>query len=63
MEQRGLLDRRDGRGKAILHQATSAGLEMLRLCDRVVAQTMQAALSGFSADEVRTLRDLLERLA
>jgi len=36
---------------------------MLRLCDRVVAQTMQAALSGFSADEVRTLRDLLERLA
>jgi DNA-binding MarR family transcriptional regulator len=63
LEQRGLLERRNERGKAILHRVTTEGLETLRLGDRAVAQTMRSALSGFSQDEVRVLHELLERLA
>lgn len=62
LEQRGLLERRNGHGKAILHRTTAQGTEMLRQCDHAVADTMRTALSGFSADEVRQLRDLLDRL-
>jgi DNA-binding MarR family transcriptional regulator len=63
LEQRGLLARRSGRGKAILHQATAEGAEMLKACDHSVAQTMRAALSDFSKDELGALHDLLKRLA
>lgn len=62
LEQRGFVERRNVRGKAILHQATSEGIEMLGHCDQVVAQTMRRALSGFSDHEVHELRDLLDRL-
>ncbi|MBS2537796.1 MarR family transcriptional regulator [Catenulispora sp. NF23] len=62
LEQRGLVERRNVRGKAILHQATVKGVEVLRQCDRLVAQSMRTALSGFTDDEVHVLRDLLERL-
>jgi len=63
LERRGLLERRNDRGKAILHRVTPEGVDMSRLCGQAVARTVQAALSGFSADEISTLRDLLERLA
>ncbi|WP_370072461.1 MarR family winged helix-turn-helix transcriptional regulator [Streptacidiphilus sp. MAP5-3] len=63
LEHRGLVERRSGHGKAILHRTTAEGMQMLGLCDRAVAQTMRTALSGFNGDEVRELRDLLERLA
>ena len=63
LEQRGLVERRSGHGKAILHLVTVEGTKMLSQCDRAVAQTMRTALSGFEENEVRELRDLLKRLA
>jgi DNA-binding MarR family transcriptional regulator len=63
LQQRGLLERCSGPGKAILHRATAEGTALLKRCDHAVASTMRAALSGFSEDEVHALHDLLKRLA
>lgn len=61
LEQRGLLERHNGRGKTILHRATATGTALLNDCDEAIAQTMRASLSGLDDNEIHTLRDLLGR--
>jgi DNA-binding MarR family transcriptional regulator len=63
LQESGLLERHSGSGKAILHRMTAPGIALLRHGDHAVAATMRAALSDFSDDEVRSLHNLLERLA
>lgn len=63
LEQRGLLERHSGRGKTILHRATVTGTALLADCDRAIARTMRASLSGLDDNEIHTLRDLLGRFA
>ncbi len=63
LERSGLLQRRNVSGKAILHRLTPAGKKMLGRCDKIVAEVMGAALSGFTVDEIATLRKQLRQLA
>ena len=63
LERRGLLQRRNVSGKAILHRLTPAGQKMLNRSDKAVADVVGAALSGFTVKEVTTLRTQLRQLA
>ena len=48
LEQRGLLKRRAGGGRAILHRITPAGEDLARRCDTIVAGVMDQLLAGLS---------------
>jgi len=63
LERRGLLQRRNLSGKAILHRLTPAGQKVLTRCDKTVADVVGAALSGFTVKDVATLRKQLRQLA
>jgi DNA-binding MarR family transcriptional regulator len=63
LEQRGLLERRSGPGKAIRHRITGEGRNVLRTCDEAVAGVMRATLREFGTRELKELRGFLERLA
>jgi DNA-binding MarR family transcriptional regulator len=63
LERRGLLQRRNVSGKAILHRLTPAGQKMLNRSDKAVADVVGAALSGFTVKEITTLRTQLRQLA
>jgi DNA-binding MarR family transcriptional regulator len=63
LERRGLLQRRNVSGKAILHRLTPAGQKMLTRSDKTVAAVMGGALAGFTDKEIATLRKQLRQLA
>ena len=63
LERRGLLQRRNVGGKAILHRLTPAGQKMLSRSDKAVADVVGAGLSGFTDKEIATLRTQLRQFA
>jgi len=63
LERRGLLQRRNVRGKAILHRLTPTGHKMLSRCDKAVAAVVRAALDGFTVQEVAAFRKHLRKFA
>jgi DNA-binding MarR family transcriptional regulator len=63
LEQRGLLERRPGFGKAILHRLTPAGGELARRCEAIVEDVMTRLLSGVDDHALRTLLTSLQSIA
>jgi DNA-binding MarR family transcriptional regulator len=63
LERRGLLQRHNPRGKAILHRLTPAGHKMLSRCDKAVAAVVRGGLDGFTVQEVATFRKHLRKFA
>jgi DNA-binding MarR family transcriptional regulator len=63
LQRRGLLQRRNVSGKAILHRLTPAGQKMLSRCDKTVGDVVGVALSGLTDNEIATLRKQLRQLA
>jgi DNA-binding MarR family transcriptional regulator len=63
LEQRGLLERRPGAGKAILHRITPEGRELSERCDAIVDGVMTRLLAGLADQDLRTLRTCLSAIA
>ncbi|WP_329070542.1 MarR family winged helix-turn-helix transcriptional regulator [Amycolatopsis sp. NBC_01480] len=63
LEQRGLLERRPGVGKAILHRITPDGDELERRCNTIVEEVMTRLIAGLGDQALRTLRTSLEAIA
>jgi DNA-binding MarR family transcriptional regulator len=63
LEQRGLLERRPGFGKAILHRLTPDGGELARRCEAIIEDVMTRLLSGLDDQALRTLRTSLQSIA
>ena len=63
LEQRGLLERRPGVGKAILHRITPDGAELARRCDAIAEDVMARLLDGLTDQTLRTLRSSLRSIA
>jgi DNA-binding MarR family transcriptional regulator len=63
LERRGLLERRPGFGKAILHRLTPDGGELARRCEAIVEDVMTRLLSGLDDQALRTLRTSLQSIA
>ncbi|SEP54354.1 MarR family winged helix-turn-helix transcriptional regulator [Amycolatopsis saalfeldensis] len=63
LEQRGLLERRPGVGKAILHRITPKGDELERSCNTLVEDVMSRLLAGLGEPARRALRTSLESIA
>ena len=63
LEQRGLLERRPGAGKAILHRITQEGDEVVRRCDALVEDVMTSLLAGLSDQARVALRVSLQSIA
>lgn len=63
LEQRGLLERRPGVGKAILHRLTPAGEELVRRCNALVEDVMTRLLHGLTERTLTTLRTSLQSIA
>ena len=63
LEQRGLLERRPGVGKAILHRITPQGAELARRCEVVVEEVMTRLLAGLTDRARRALRTSLLSVA
>ncbi|WP_370372213.1 MarR family winged helix-turn-helix transcriptional regulator [Catenulispora sp. GP43] len=61
--ERGLLERRPGFGKAILHRITPAGEELAKSGDAIMDEVMDRLLAGLSDQEVQTLRRCLREIA
>ncbi|MFD6160985.1 MarR family winged helix-turn-helix transcriptional regulator [Nocardia sp. NPDC060256] len=63
LEQRGLIERRPGVGKAILHRITPEGDELLRRCNIIAEEVMGRLLAGLTDESVRTLQAALQSIA
>ena len=63
LEQRGLLERRPGAGKAILHKITPDGAELVRRCNAIVEDVMAGLLTGLTDRSLRELRTSLQSIA
>lgn len=63
LEQRGLLERRPGIGKAILHRITPDGDELLRRCNTIVEDVMTSLLTGLTDRALLTLQTSLQLIA
>jgi DNA-binding MarR family transcriptional regulator len=63
LEQRGLLERRPGVGKAILHRITPDGDELVRRCDAIVEDVMSGLLAGLTDQALVALRTSLRSIA
>jgi len=63
LEQRGLLERRPGVGKAILHRITPEGAELAQRCEVVVEEVMTRLLGGLTDRARRALRTSLLSVA
>ena len=63
LEQRGLLERRPGVGKAILHRITPDGDELARRCKAIVEDVMTRLLAGLADQALRALRTSLQSIA
>ncbi|GHH88720.1 hypothetical protein GCM10018793_69410 [Streptomyces sulfonofaciens] len=63
LEQRGLVERRPGVGKAIIHRITQDGARLVDSADNAVADVMELALSGLDSSEVHALNRYLTHVA
>jgi DNA-binding MarR family transcriptional regulator len=63
LEQRGLLERRPGVGKAILHRLTPDGEKLVRRCNTLVEDVMTPLLADLSDRSLRALRTSLQSIA
>jgi DNA-binding MarR family transcriptional regulator len=63
LEQRGLLERRSGGGRAILHRITVDGEDLVQRCDAIVAGVMDQLLAGLSDADLRVLTASLVAIA
>lgn len=63
LEQRGLLERRPGAGKAILHRITPDGEELVRRCNTIVEDVMTSLLTGLTGPSLQALRTSLQSIA
>ena len=63
LEQRGLLERRPGTGKAILHRITPDGEELVRRCNAIVEDVMTSLLTGLTDRSLRELGASLQSIA
>ena len=63
LEQRGLLERRPGPGKAILHRITPDGDELVRRCDAIVEDVMASLLAGLAGQDLLALQASLRSIA
>lgn len=63
LEQRGLIERRPGVGKAILHRITPQGDELLRRCNTIVEEVMDHLLAGLTDESLRALQASLRSIA
>jgi DNA-binding MarR family transcriptional regulator len=63
LEQRGLLERRPGAGKAILQRITPDGDELVRRCNAIVEDVMSGLLAGLADRSLRELRTSLQSIA
>ena len=63
LQQRGLLERRSGGGRAILHRITLAGEDLVRRCDAIVAGVMDQLLASLSDADLRVLAASLIAIA
>ncbi|WP_405163827.1 MarR family winged helix-turn-helix transcriptional regulator [Nocardia sp. NBC_01499] len=63
LEQRGLLERRPGAGKAILHRITPDGAELLQRCNTIAEDVMTRLLTGLTDQSLRILRTSLGSIA
>ena len=63
LEQRGLLERRSGGGRAILHRITLDGEDLVRHCDAIVAGVMNQLLAGLSGADLQVLAASLVAIA
>jgi DNA-binding MarR family transcriptional regulator len=63
LEQRGLLERRPGAGKAILHRITPDGEELVQRCNTIVEDVMTSLLTGLTDRSLRELRTSLQSIA
>jgi DNA-binding MarR family transcriptional regulator len=63
LERRGLIERRPGVGKAILHRITSEGEGLVRQCSTIIEEAMQRLLSGLADRDRQILRSCLQVIA
>ena len=63
LEQRGLLERRRGAGKAILHSLTPEGDELVRRCNAIVEDVMTCLLASLTDQALVALRASLQSIA
>jgi DNA-binding MarR family transcriptional regulator len=63
LEQRGLLERRPGAGKAILHRITPEGKDLVGRSDAIVAEVMGRLIAGIPERDLRALRSSLDAIA
>ena len=63
LEQRGLLERRPGAGKAILHRITPEGDDLVRRCNAIVEDVMSSLLTGLTGQALLALQASLESIA
>lgn len=63
LEQRRLLERRPGVGKAILHRITPEGDELARRCNTIVEDVMTRLLADLPDGTLQTLRTSLQSIA
>jgi DNA-binding MarR family transcriptional regulator len=63
LEQRGLLERRPGVGKAILHRITPDGDELVRRCNAIVEDVMTSLLASLTGQDLLALQASLQSIA
>jgi DNA-binding MarR family transcriptional regulator len=63
VKQQGLLERRPGVGKAILHRITPEGDELVRVCNTIVDEVMSRLLADLTDRDLETLRTCLRTIA
>jgi DNA-binding MarR family transcriptional regulator len=63
LEQRGLLERRPGAGKAILHRITPDGEELVRRCNAIVEDVMAGLTAGLTGRDLLALGASLQSIA
>ncbi len=63
LDRRGLLERRPGPGKAILHRITPDGDELVRRCNAIVEDVMTCLLTGLTDQALVALQASLQSIA
>ena len=63
LEQRGLLERRPGAGKAILHRITPDGAQLVRRCNTIIEDVMAGLTAGLTGRDLLALGASLQSIA
>lgn len=59
--ERGLVERKPGKGRATMHTLTAKGEALLDRCNPIVVETLKAHFAGLTEDELGLLDALLEK--